>query len=99
MEMKLKIQKIKSIVITDPAPKEKQWVHVTFENGTEWRPGFVDLGEIISKIGKCEDIKYPTGQGYRVPQRFFHNVYNKTREQIIQLYEDIFNPNKMHFSK
>jgi hypothetical protein len=96
----MKFQKIRNIVFTIPrSPEEKNWVKVTFENGTEWEPGLIDLGDILSKIGKCEDLKYPTGQGHKYTLKFISQVFNKTRREIIELYNNCFNPNKLKFSK
>ncbi len=98
--METKYQKIKDIVFTiAKEPNEKNWVKVTFENGTTWLPGLVDIGDIISKIGKCEDVKYPNGKGHIFTKEFLNECFNKTRTQIIDIYNKKFNPNKLPFSK
>ncbi|MDI6788329.1 MAG: hypothetical protein QME51_08155, partial [Planctomycetota bacterium] len=62
----MKFQKIKQIKFSVPQePNEKTWVIVIFENGIEWMPSLVDLGDIMSKIGRCEDLKYLKGAGYK----------------------------------
>ena len=99
MPTETKYQKIKSIVFTvAESPNEKNWVKVTFENGTTWLPSLVDIGDIISKIGKCEDVKYPNGKGHKFTQDFINKCFNKTRSQIILSYQKCFNPNKLKFS-
>lgn len=96
----MKYQKIKRISFTIANEvNEKNWVKITFENGTEWLPGLIDLADILSKIGKCEDIKYPNGKGYKFTLQFITNAFNKSRIQIEKMYNDCFNPNKLKFSK
>lgn len=92
----MKFQKVKRIYFSIPqTPNEKNWVIVEFENGTLWMPAICDVGEIIVKIGQCEDVKYPNGEGYKYLQRFFNECYNKTPMQIKKLYKDKFDPNKL----
>ena len=98
--MEMKYQKIKHIRFTiAETPNEKNWVEVEFENGTRWMPALVDIGDIISKLGKCEDLKYPDGEGFRYTMRFFNGCFNKSRRQIEELYRSQFNPNNLNFSK
>jgi len=94
--METKFQKVKNIIFTPiENPNDKHWVLVTFENNTKWMPSFIDLGKIISMIGKCEDIKYPKGEGYKYAQRFFNECFNKTPKQIEELYRTNFDPNNL----
>ena len=72
---------------------------VKFENGIEWMPALVDLGDILSKIGTCEDMKYSQGQGYKYTQKFIIECFTKKRREIEQLYNDQFNPNNLKYSK
>lgn len=98
--MVMKYLKVKTIVFTIPnAPDEKHWVKVIFENSTEWLPALVDIADILSKIGKCEDMKYPSGEGYKFTLRFITKSFNKSRRQIAEMYIECFNPNKLKFSK
>jgi len=70
--LETKYQKIKDIKFTIATlPNEKNWVEVIFENGTKWMPALIDLGNIMSKIGKCEDLKYPGGEGYIYTKIYF----------------------------
>lgn len=89
----MKYQKIKRIHFTVPQnDTEKTWVEVTFENGTKWKPALIDIADIINKIGKCEDLKYPFGKGYKFTQEFIHRAFNKrNRKEIENLYEKEFN--------
>jgi len=50
------MSQIKSIV-KEPMG-DKDWVKVTFENGTIWIPALEDLAVIAQKIGLCEDERY-----------------------------------------
>ena len=96
----MKFQKIKSIRFSIPEkPNEKHWIIVKFENGIEWMPALVDLGDILSKIGTCEDMKYSQGQGYKYTQKFIIECFTKKRREIEQLYNDQFNPNNLKYSK
>ena len=93
----MKYQKVKRTGFTIPKkPDEKVWVVVEFENGTRWMPAFVDLGDIISKIGKCEDIKYPKGAGHKLVKEFINSCYGKTRFEIKELYKNKFDPNNLY---
>lgn len=76
------------IVNTD----SKKWVKVTFDNGTEWYPGLIHLGQIISGIGKCEDAKYPDGRGHEMTKDFLNKCWGKTRTEIKSLYYEDFDP-------
>lgn len=85
--MSAKITKVE-IVQTDA----KKWVKVTFDNGSTWFPGLIHLGQILSGIGKCEDEKYPNGQGHDYTKRFFAKCWGKTRAEIQELYYADFDP-------
>ena len=50
------MSQIKSIV-KEPMG-DKDWVKVTFENGTIWIPALEDIAVIAYLIGFCEDEKY-----------------------------------------
>lgn len=92
----MKYQKIKSIQFTIAnGPNEKNWVVVEFANGTLWMPALIDLGNMISKIGKCEDLKYPHGKGYKYTQEFLNDCFNKSPKEIEQLYKEKYDPNKL----
>jgi len=94
--METRYQKIKSVVFTIPKkPNEKNWVVVTFMNGTQWMPALIDLGEILSKIGKCEDIAYPKGKGYIYTLEFITKCFDKSRREIERIYHKCFNPNNL----
>ena len=96
MGMKIyKFTKIKSIRFSIPSDDQKYWVEVEFYNGTMWMPSLIDLGDIISKIGKCEDIKYPGGEGYKYTQRFLNKCFNKMRFEINEIYKHYFDPNNL----
>ncbi len=71
----------------------KRWVKVTFDDGNEWYPGIITIGQILSGIGKCEDEKYPNGQGWLFTKRFIDKCWGKTRAQIQELYYQHFDPN------
>lgn len=89
-----KIREIKFTIAENS--QDKNWVKVIFENGTHWKPAFIDLGDILSKIGKCEDIKYPNGKGWRMVAEFINECFNKTRTEIKQLYDYKFMSKKHH---
>ena len=77
---------------------DKLWVEVTFDNGTKWMPEIVDLAHVCSLIGVCEDYKYPNGEGYRYTKRFLDHVITlglRTREEILELYDREYDPNKL----
>jgi len=93
--MEIKYQKIKIIKFNTPKDGEKFWVEVIFNNGTKWMPALIDLGDILSKIGKCEDMKYPNGKGYLYTKKFIEKCFNKYRSEIIKLYKDQFDPNSL----
>jgi len=65
---------------------EKTWVQVIFDNGTVWIPSFDEIGKIINLIGKCEDEKYPNGQGAEMVKNFLENavLVGMTYEQYCQ---------------
>ena len=94
--LEAKYQKIKEIRFSiAEEPNEKNWVIVIFENGTHWMPALLDLGDILSKIGKCEDIKYPNGQGYKYTLKFITSCFGKTRKQIYEAYKKCYDPNDL----
>jgi len=86
----MKYEKVRNVEIIKTSTK--YWVKVTFANGTMWLPGLRDLGKIISGIGKCEDIKYPNGEGHAYTKRFLESCWGKTREEIDALYYKDFDP-------
>lgn len=91
MKYSMKYQKITDIKIEEF--KEKKWVLVKFENGTEWLPDLIDTGLIISLIGMCEDIKYPYGKGHLMTKEFIVDCFNKNYFQIKKLYKEKYDPN------
>lgn len=85
----------------------KSWASIEFEiedkNGNliniNWMPSFVDIGDIVSKIGYCEDKKYPYGKGYKYFLEFLLKCFNKTRDEIKELYKNEFDPNKKYMKE
>lgn len=70
----------------------KWWVKVTFDNGTEWYPALIALGQILSGIGKAEDKKYPNGEGHAMTKRFIDSCWGKTRDEVHTMYYEMFDP-------
>jgi len=90
----MKYQKINRIEFVKK--QNGYWVRVTFENGTEWLPALVDLGKILNYIGKCEDRKYPHGEGRNYTKRFItESIESKDSEEIKRIYNEYFNPNNL----
>ena len=88
-----KYQKIKEINFVKK--EDGDWVKVTFENGTEWLPALIDLGKILNGIGKCEDKKYPHGEGRHFAKPFYEQcIETKNPDDIEDIYHDHYNPNK-----
>jgi hypothetical protein len=90
-------------------PDGSKWVAVVFNNGTEWLPALDDMATIYSAIGKCEDWKYPNGQGYQMPRDFITdameiihklNTEKEVRENIArkieELYREKYDPNGLY---
>ena len=90
----MKFQKIKNIELKY---QNKLWVIVEFENGTIWMPALIDLAKIISKIGICEDIKYPLGKGKDYTKNFVITSIdaNGDDSQIEFIYKNYFDPNNL----
>ena len=87
----MKFQKITEIRFLNT--KEKKWVVVEFENETKWLPDLIDLGLIISFIGKCEDEKYPHGKGRILTKNFLNDCFGKNWYQIKRIYKEKYDPN------
>lgn len=52
-----------AVTVGPLAGLDKEWVTVTFADGTRWVPSFEDLFRVLVAIGECEDAKYPNGKG------------------------------------
>ena len=74
-------------------------MEVLFDNGNLWVPGFLDLGDILSKIGKCEDLKYPFGRGHEMAQEFFDKCFGKQRREIESLLFNQYDPNQIIWNR
>jgi hypothetical protein len=83
--------KLKVIQTKFPQYDDKDWIKVVFTNQGDgvWVPSFEDLCEIIRGICKCEDIKYPTGQGRYMVLRFMQDVIftNMTFRELAKKYK------------
>lgn len=73
---------------------EKKWVVVYFTDGRTWIPKLTECGKILSGIGKCEDLKYPGGRGWRYTRDFIVECFGKTRQEIDELYINKYDPNR-----
>lgn len=89
----MKYQKIKEVSYIEK--ENGYWVRVIFEDGTEWLPALIDLAKILNCIGKCEDQKYPHGEGHNYTKKFItESIEAKDTEGIKGIYNDYYNPNK-----
>ena len=88
----MKYQKIENIEIVKK--ENGYWVRVTFENGTEWLPSFIDMGKILSYIAMCEDNKYPNGKGRHYAKPFYlESIETKDPNSIPDIYKEFYDPN------
>lgn len=66
---------------------DKFWIRVHFNNGTDWIPKLSEWGKIGSGIYKCEDRKYPPPlEGGKMVKRFMDECYDKTKEDIDEIF-------------
>lgn len=88
--------KYQKIIKIEYRQTDKLWVVVTFENGTEWMPELIDVGEIIAKIGYCEDLKFINGEGRYYWWDFIKRIFKNQayeREEIEYIYRTKKDPN------
>jgi hypothetical protein len=52
----------------------KEWVYVEFNGEGEWVISFLELLEIVRRIGECEDEKYPFGEGRMMLADFLYKA-------------------------
>jgi hypothetical protein len=53
----------------------KLWIYVRFHSsGQRWKPSFADLWRILEALAICEEIKYPSRNGYAGGMRVWEFV-------------------------
>jgi len=70
------------------------WIRIEFENGTSWTPALQHLGYLLNGIGQCEDLKYPSGKGRKLPQEFCFKCFDGGFGDIDKLVDEYKIPKK-----
>ena len=68
-----------------------------FENGTLWKPEIISYTQVGALMGFCEDLKYPNGKGRGMLKEFWDYCIDTgllTREEILYIYRQHYDPNK-----
>lgn len=87
----MKQTNVLSIKYIDKSKNEK-WVRIVFRSKT-WIPELLNVTDILSKIYKCEDLKYPNGEGGERIRRFINKCLGKKRSEIEKILFEEFDEN------
>lgn len=64
----------------------KKYAQITFTNGAEWIPTMVELGVLLSKIGKIEQNKYNSEIDGLYSKQFINECFGKNKDEIEEIF-------------